>query len=110
MNFSCACALLLSVPEVDGEKCFFDNSRTEAARDLRFSPFDRGHWGTSIYVRNHELTNGQCWSVCDEHFENDVTIFFSNGFLIQIRPFDRENCSLSICARPSSLAYSVREL
>jgi hypothetical protein len=33
--------LLLSVPEVDGEKCFFDNSLTKAARDLRFSPFDR---------------------------------------------------------------------
>ena len=110
MNRLIEASLLLSAPEVNGENCFFDNSRMEAARDLRFSSFDRGHWGASIYVRNHELTNGQCWSVGDEHFENDVTIFVSNGFLIQIRPFDRENCPLSICTRPSSLAYSVQEL
>jgi hypothetical protein len=52
----------------------------ETANDLRFSPFDRGQWGTSIYVRNQELTSGQCWSVSDGHFEIAVVVLVSDEF------------------------------
>ena len=64
----------MSVKKRSGLGHFPNNLRTEAASELRFSPFERGQWRTSIYARNHELANGQCWSICDGHFENAVII------------------------------------
>jgi len=41
---------------------------------------------------------------------NGIWKRFFIRFLFPTYPFDRENCSLSICARPRSLACSVQEL
>ena len=101
---------ILSAPEIDEEKYFSNNSRTKVASDLRFSPFSRGPCGASIYVRNDERTNGPSWLVYDGHFENAVTILAFYEFGIKRCPFDRDNCPLSNCARPTSLARSVEEL
>ena len=102
--------LLWLIKKRSGLGYFWNNLRKEAASELRFSPFERGQWWMSIYARIHELTNGQCWSACDGHFENAVIILVSDRLRSQIRPFDRKSCSLSIFARPRSPAYSVQEL
>jgi hypothetical protein len=48
-----------------------------------------------------------------DFYQNDVNGIWKRffiRFLFPTYPFDRENCSLSICARPRSLACSVQEL
>ena len=41
---------------------------------------------------------------------NDILKTFLIRFQLLIQPFGRRSCSLSICARPSSLACSIQEL
>ena len=46
---------LLSVPELNGGECRFNNSITATASDLRFSPIERGEVRTSFFLIMYEM-------------------------------------------------------
>lgn len=98
------------VPKYSVRHCFLNNSRTQWARDLRFSPIDRELQGTQVY---EQAKNWPCFkgtAVSKSLKDSAIKLWHLNRFLIIVWWIDRLKSLLLIYASRTLIAFVVREI
>ncbi len=101
---------MLSVSKYSVLHCFLNNSRTQSARDLRFSPIDRKLEETQVYEQTKNWSYFETTAVSKSLKDSIIKWWYLNSFLIFIWWINRLELLLSVYASPNLTAIVVQEI